>query len=348
MKIKQVSKITGLTERTIRFYCEKNLVQPEKSESNGRVYINFAADNVDQLRQIAVLRKMDFTLDDIKFMLLEPDRIGQMVQKHLADLQQKQTEFQETIEALKKIASQDFRSMQELAAGLSQAAEQRRLPQIDIRPNFSRFDPETDEEKNEAYLDFLVSMRLREKREKILQPLKKGFLLLLLLAVISALVVLISGIPRKIDVSYPAIQMRYLGEDSVPVEVEKTNIRIKGKYSNRLLSNPRFSGEIIIASLPHVHDYELIDLEFSNKEQGISAVLVYTAIIEQKPVLDSVGQLITDSKFQQLMIRILEPIGTDRKSTEEGLQLLAPAETKAEAIRIYNELMPKPNNEAND
>jgi hypothetical protein len=239
------------------------------------------------------------------------------------------------------IADHEFNSLKELAERLNQAAEHRQLPQADIQPRFSRFDPETEEEKNEAYLSFLVNMRLREKRDRILQPLKKSFLLLLILLAIFALVILISGIPRKVDVSYPAIQMRYFGEDSIPVDVESTRIKIKGKYVNRLLDNPRFSGEIIIESMPHLHDYALIDMEFGNRKRGITAIIVYNAYIDHKSKIETVGELIVDKDFQQLMIRILEPTAANHKSAK-GLHLLAPAETAEDAIRIYNDLMPSP------
>lgn len=38
MKIKAVIVKTGLTRKTIRFYEEEGLIQPEKTYYNGRVY----------------------------------------------------------------------------------------------------------------------------------------------------------------------------------------------------------------------------------------------------------------------------------------------------------------------
>ena len=38
MKIKEVSEKTGLTKKTIRFYEEEGLIQPEKTYYNGRTY----------------------------------------------------------------------------------------------------------------------------------------------------------------------------------------------------------------------------------------------------------------------------------------------------------------------
>ena len=38
MKIKEVSQLTGLSKKTIRFYEEEGLIQPEKTYYNGRAY----------------------------------------------------------------------------------------------------------------------------------------------------------------------------------------------------------------------------------------------------------------------------------------------------------------------
>ena len=42
MQIKDVCRRTGLTERTVRFYIEKELLSPEKTWRNGREYLNFS------------------------------------------------------------------------------------------------------------------------------------------------------------------------------------------------------------------------------------------------------------------------------------------------------------------
>lgn len=42
MQIKDVCRRTGLTERAVRFYIEKELLSPEKTWRNGREYLNFS------------------------------------------------------------------------------------------------------------------------------------------------------------------------------------------------------------------------------------------------------------------------------------------------------------------
>ena len=51
MKMKQVCQLTGLTERTVRFYVEKELCAPETRWMDQRKYYDFSKENVEELRQ---------------------------------------------------------------------------------------------------------------------------------------------------------------------------------------------------------------------------------------------------------------------------------------------------------
>ena len=79
MKMKEVCALTGLSERAIRLYCEEGLLVPEKSEVRGRVYLEFSDAHVDELRQIADLRAVGFSIEEIRVMKNEPHLIGSTV-----------------------------------------------------------------------------------------------------------------------------------------------------------------------------------------------------------------------------------------------------------------------------
>ena len=67
MKIKEVLDQTGLTDRAVRLYIEHGLVTPENQKSyTGRNHYNFTQEDLDRLEQIALLRKADFSLEQIK------------------------------------------------------------------------------------------------------------------------------------------------------------------------------------------------------------------------------------------------------------------------------------------
>ena len=67
MKMKDVLEQTGLTDRAVRLYIDNGLVTPNIEESySGRKNINFSTEDVDRLRNIALLRKVGFSIPDIK------------------------------------------------------------------------------------------------------------------------------------------------------------------------------------------------------------------------------------------------------------------------------------------
>ena len=70
MKIKAVCAQTGLTDRTIRYYIEQGLIAPAYEENyTGRRTYDFLERDIKQLQDIAVLRKFDFTIEEIRSIL---------------------------------------------------------------------------------------------------------------------------------------------------------------------------------------------------------------------------------------------------------------------------------------
>ena len=67
MKIKEITLQTGLTDKAIRLYIENGLVSPVIEEAyNGRKKIDFSQADADRLKNIAILRKAGFSINDIK------------------------------------------------------------------------------------------------------------------------------------------------------------------------------------------------------------------------------------------------------------------------------------------
>lgn len=81
MRMKAVCEATGLTDRAVRFYIEEGLIEPDYTESyTGRKTFDFSEADVRQLRDIAVLRKFDFTVAEIRAMLHDPEQIAPTVE----------------------------------------------------------------------------------------------------------------------------------------------------------------------------------------------------------------------------------------------------------------------------
>lgn len=75
MLIHEVSKITGLTRKAIEYYTAQGLVSPETLD-NG--YRDYAPGDVDILRKIYVLRRLNLAIEQIRAVLA--DQTGQAVQ----------------------------------------------------------------------------------------------------------------------------------------------------------------------------------------------------------------------------------------------------------------------------
>lgn len=71
MKINEVCKLTGLTKKAIEYYQIKKLISPIVGE-NG--YRDFTEEDVERLKTIAILKKLDLSIDEIKQELESKDR----------------------------------------------------------------------------------------------------------------------------------------------------------------------------------------------------------------------------------------------------------------------------------
>lgn len=68
MLINETSKITGLTKKAIEYYTEQKLIFPTVLD-NG--YRDFTEDDVECLKKISVLRKLDISIEEIKEVLAD-------------------------------------------------------------------------------------------------------------------------------------------------------------------------------------------------------------------------------------------------------------------------------------
>ena len=70
MKVSEVAKLTGVTVRTLHYYDEIGLLKPSKvTEAGYRLYGNA---DLEILQQILFFRELDFSLSDIREIMLNP------------------------------------------------------------------------------------------------------------------------------------------------------------------------------------------------------------------------------------------------------------------------------------
>ncbi len=151
MRIGKVCEKTGLSERTVRYYCEEGLVNPQKYAVSGRTYSDYSDADVLRLKTVASLRRALFTIDELKQMLSNPDKISQVLDEYCLRIN---NEAQVRLDVLAQIKEIDFSSVatiDDLAKRFSDVSRRLELPPRDVNPDFSRFDAESRAEKEAAY-----------------------------------------------------------------------------------------------------------------------------------------------------------------------------------------------------
>lgn len=84
MRIKEVCKETGLTDKAVRLYIHNQLINPSFTENYaGRKNYSFSENDIKLLKKIAILRKYNFSLIDIKEILGNSECIKSVLEKHL-------------------------------------------------------------------------------------------------------------------------------------------------------------------------------------------------------------------------------------------------------------------------
>lgn len=132
MKIKTACELTELSDRTIRYYIEEQLITPAYTENYlGRKSFDFSKSDIQQLQDIAVLRKFGFSIAEIKRMLLEPAQIIPLVKVLEKRKQLVINEESMLLQALSQLDQNRNYTITELATQLSTPVANEPLPAED-------------------------------------------------------------------------------------------------------------------------------------------------------------------------------------------------------------------------
>lgn len=123
MKIKAVCELTGLTDRTIRYYIEEKLISPLYTENYlGRKTYNFSEKDIKDLNDIAVLRKFDFTLGEIKSVINDAEISKEILSNVKDRTAQTVLDGQNKLSVLSQISTEKTYTVAELAEALSKVS----------------------------------------------------------------------------------------------------------------------------------------------------------------------------------------------------------------------------------
>ncbi len=339
MKMKDVCEQTGLTEKAVRFYVERGLVQPRSQWRNGRTYYEFSPQDVERLRDIACLRQAGFAIEALQQMARHPECTGALAQEHIQTLAREQEQTAKALAALSGLGEAPLTGLPQLAQALRQSVSlaAQPTPVEMLPPDFARFDDANAGQREQGWLDFLVQDEICRRRERRLRPVRIAAAALLLGAVLLAAAYGVSCIPRAIERRWDAVQMRGTDGDTVtPVQ-----IHIQGKLYRRLFHHAYFTGTVEIGNVPLSKDHTVKTelLAGPNSQQG---ALFYSGITRDSsgnsaPALESYAVLDMKGDFESVVLRPFEPLLADAGSTSD-LIVCAPARTAQEAQALVDEL----------
>ena len=127
MKIGEVSKRTGLTEKAIRVYVDNGLVTPNVEQTTHRNSYDFTEEHVKELERISIFRKAGFSIFEISVIQREPHRLPELV-KSKQDSLAIEVEFRERVqEAFKRLSTEEMGNPNRLAEALRPAVEERKV-----------------------------------------------------------------------------------------------------------------------------------------------------------------------------------------------------------------------------
>lgn len=150
MKIKEVIEQTGLTDRAIRLYISNGLVTPENQKNyTGRNNYNFTDDDVTMLKQIALLRKADFSIEQIKILKQENAAARNMLVSFVAEKHTLLDRDQKILVALDEVVAEGSLSMSNLCEKLENSLRSKPVPEMDLGTSKN--------ERNEQFVFLLLS-----------------------------------------------------------------------------------------------------------------------------------------------------------------------------------------------
>lgn len=104
MKIKEAIERTGLTDRAIRLYIDNGLFTPSIEESfSGRKSIEFSESDIERLNNIAMLRKAEFSIADIKN-IIDKTETEEVIKKYIEEAKAEINHKTIIVEKLKNIS----------------------------------------------------------------------------------------------------------------------------------------------------------------------------------------------------------------------------------------------------
>ena len=151
MKMKEVLAQTGLTDRAVRLYIDNGLIAPDIEENySGRKNIEFSQTDIDRLKNIALLRKIGFSIPDIKEISQGGENTKSIIEAFIKQKQENIESDTLILEQIKNISLDSKITMESLCLQLSSAAENKQVPKEDLQL------PKEEKRRREDYIAIAI------------------------------------------------------------------------------------------------------------------------------------------------------------------------------------------------
>lgn len=152
MKMKKACEATALTERAIRLYISKGLIIPCQKDG----LIDFSQEDIQHLRDIALLRQLDFSMEQIAGMQDDAAHIVPILAARAEAARAGEAHEQEVAALLAHLAPESCTSLHGVADGI-------RANRVSPVLNFTQFDEITSEERR---LESLAACKAVDRQQK--------------------------------------------------------------------------------------------------------------------------------------------------------------------------------------
>lgn len=130
IKMKDVCKKTGLSEKAVRLYMKEGLIHPRTEEGINRNAYYFSESDIERLKDIAVLRSAGFSISDIRRMQRQPECLPAMIEERQVALETEIYEKKVLQSALERLTEIERGTPKGLAEGLRPTVEHKETVKI--------------------------------------------------------------------------------------------------------------------------------------------------------------------------------------------------------------------------
>ncbi|MDD6683787.1 MAG: MerR family transcriptional regulator [Clostridiales bacterium] len=213
MKMKKACEATALTERAIRLYLAKNLITP--NQINGT--LDFSPGDIRQLKDIALLRHFDFSIEQIARMISQPGSIMQII-RHRMEHARTEAEHSSLVSStLSQINAASVNSLHTLADQI------RAQSTGSFMPNFGRFDEISTEERRNQKSAVLAQLDAAAKKTRRIKRISIAACIAVILVAAAALYLVHPRVQGFIP--FKPFTIIALNADSITVSIEDEKIR---------------------------------------------------------------------------------------------------------------------------